>query len=64
MHPSPNALADMTTADLNDYREYVRNLAIEHNDLNGAYQTRINLIDAILSDRKADLAAADKLANA
>lgn len=52
MHPSPAALADMTNDELDAYREELRELAIETNDLSGAYQARIDLIDAIRADRK------------
>lgn len=53
MHPSPNALVGMTTDDLMSYREELRMQAIETDEtFNGPCRTRVELIDAILADRK------------
>lgn len=55
MHPSPDALATMTTADLMAYRDELHREMFERNDdgANGPYMIRKALIDAIVADRKA-----------
>jgi hypothetical protein len=54
MHPSPAALAKMTTAELTAYRDELRREMFDRNDdgADGPYMIRCTLIDAIISDRK------------
>lgn len=55
MHPSPSALALMSTAELEAYRAELHEAdldAADRDDVFNAYRTRKQLVDAILADRK------------
>lgn len=62
MHPSPAALIEMTDAQLTEYREQLRTTMLdhpEHDEINSPYRARVDLINAILDDRKRSIASVD-----